>query len=94
MVELGTKGLRLLVLAYPLVGFQMVSSNFFQCLGMVNKAILLSMSRQLLFLIPCIYAFPIFFEAKGVWMSLYAGIARKFRKLNDGDDPSILGSRL
>ena len=108
MVELGTKGLRLLVLAYPLVGFQMVSSNFFQCLGMVNKAILLSMSRQLLFLIPCIYAFPLFFEAKGVWMSfpvadcaafiisaiLYAGIARKFRKLNDGDDPSILGSRL
>ena len=108
MVDLGTKGLRLLVLAYPFVGFQMVASNFFQCLGMVNKAILLSMSRQLLFLIPCVYILPLFFEAKGVWMSfpiadfvafiisaaLFAGIARKINKLKDGDDPSVLGSRL
>ena len=108
MIELATKGLRLLVLAFPFVGFQMVSSNFFQCLGMVNKAILLSLSRQLLFLIPCVYTLPLFFGNKGVWMSfpiadfaafiisalLYAGLARKFRRLNDGDDPSILGSRL
>ena len=108
MIELATKGLRLLVLAFPFVGFQMVSSNFFQCLGMVNKAILLSLSRQLLFLIPCVYVLPLFFDNVGVWMSfpiadfvafiisaiLYAGIARKFKRLNDGDDPSILGSRL
>lgn len=108
MIDLGTKGLRLLVLAYPFVGFQMVASNLFQCLGMVNKAILLSMSRQLLFLIPCVYVLPLFFEARGVWMSfpiadfvafiisalLYLGIARKLNKLKDGDDPSILGSRL
>ena len=108
MIELGTKGLRLLVLAFPFVGFQMVSSNFFQCLGMVNKAILLSLSRQLLFLIPCVYVLPLFFEAKGVWMSfpiadfiafiisavLFGGISGKMKKLKDGDDPSILGSRL
>ena len=108
MIELATKGLRLLVLAFPFVGFQIVSSNFFQCLGMVNKAILLSLSRQLLFLIPCVYILPLFFDSAGVWMSfpiadfvafiisavLYAGLAGKFKKLNDGDDPSILGSRL
>lgn len=108
MIGLASKGLRLLVMAFPFVGFQMVASNFFQCLGMVNKAILLSMSRQLLFLIPCVYVLPLFFGAKGVWMSfpiadmmafiisavLFAGISRKLNKLNDGDDPAILGSKL
>ena len=70
LIDLSAKGLRMLTLAYPLVGFQMVASNFFQCLGMVNKAILLSMSRQMLFLIPRIYVLPLFFGNIGVWVSL------------------------
>lgn len=108
LIEFSSKGLRMLTLAFPFVGFQMVSSNFFQCLGMVNKAILLSMSRQILFLIPCVYILPLLFGNIGVWISfpiadfaafviaaiLMAGILRKFRRLNDGDDPSILGSKL
>ena len=108
LIELSAKGLRMLTLAYVFVGFQMVASNFFQCLGMVNKAILLSMSRQLLFLIPCIYVLPLFFGNIGVWASfpisdfaafiisavLMWNLLRKFAKLNDGDDPSILGSKL
>ncbi|MBO8444669.1 MAG: MATE family efflux transporter [Bacteroidetes bacterium] len=108
LIGLASKGLRMLTIAYPLVGFQMVASNFFQCLGMVNKAILLSMSRQLLFLIPCIYVLPIIFGNMGVWMSFpiadFAAFAisavlmwdllKKFSKLHDGDDPSILGSKL
>ena len=108
LIGLASKGLRMLTIAYPLVGFQMVASNFFQCLGMVNKAILLSMSRQLLFLIPCIYVLPIFFGNIGVWMSFpiadFAAFAisavlmwdllRNFSRLHDGDDPSILGSKL
>ena len=108
LIGLASKGLRMLTIAYPLVGFQTVASNFFQCLGMVNKAILLSMSRQLLFLIPCIYVLPIFFGNIGVWMSFpiadFAAFAisavlmwdllRKFSRLHDGDDPSILGSKL
>ena len=108
LIEFASKGLRMLTLAFPFVGFQMVSSNFFQCLGMVNKAILLSMSRQILFLIPCVYILPRIFGNIGVWISfpiadfaafviaavLMSGILRKFRKLNDGDDPSILGSKL
>lgn len=108
LIDLSAKGLRMLTLAYPLVGFQMVASNFFQCLGMVNKAILLSMSRQMLFLIPCIYVLPLFFGNIGVWVSfpiadfaafvisaiLLCGLLRKFARLKDGDDPSILGSKL
>ncbi len=105
---LADKGLRMMNLAFPLVGFQMVTTNFFQSLGMVHKSILLSLSRQLLFLVPLIYFLPVFFGHKGVWISfpiadsisiVLAGVLllmlfRKFRLLNDGDDPSILGSKI
>ena len=99
LIDLSAKGLRMLTLAYPLVGFQMVASNFFQCLGMVNKAILLSMSRQMLFLIPCNIgvwvSFPIAdFAAFVISAILLCGLLRKFARLKDGDDPSILGSKL
>ncbi|MGM9738831.1 MAG: MATE family efflux transporter [Candidatus Cryptobacteroides sp.] len=106
--ELAVKGLRIINLAFPLVGFQMVATNLFQCLGMVHKSILLSLSRQLLFLVPMIYFLPQFFGYSGVWMSfpvadslsiilsttLLMMLFRKFRKLNDGDDPTILGSKI
>lgn len=106
--ELADKGLRLTNLAFPLVGFQMVATNFFQSLGMVHKSILLSLSRQLLFLVPLIYFLPVFFGHRGVWMSfpiadtaaivlstiLLLSLFRKFSKLNDGDDPAILGSKI
>ena len=108
LIDFSAKGLRILTLAFPFVGFQMVSSNFFQCLGMVNKAIILSMARQILFLIPCIYVLPLFFKNLGVWISfpisdfaafiisaiLMWDLLRKFGRLKDGDDPSILGSKL
>ena len=95
-------------IALPLVGFQMVTTNFFQSLGMVHKSIFLSLSRQLLFLVPLIYFLPVFFGHKGVWMSfpiadsisiilsavMLLMLFRKFRLLNDGDDPSILGSKI
>ena len=94
--------------AFALVGFGMVSGNFFQCLGMVRKSIFLSLTRQLIFLLPLVYTLPIWFEEKGVWMSfpisdalnilisaiLIIDIFRKFNKLNDGDDPSTLGSTI
>lgn len=106
--ELADKGLRITNLAFPLVGFQMVATNFFQSLGMVHKSILLSLSRQLLFLVPLIYFLPVFFGHHGVWMSfpiadsaaivlstiLLLSLFRKFRRLNDGDDPAILGSKI
>ena len=108
LIELSAKGLVLINLMLPLVGFQMVTSNLFQCLGMINKSIILSMSRQLLFLLPLLYVMPMFFDAKGIWLSfpisdflaflvtfiMLMAMMKKFRKLNDGDDPSILGSKL
>ncbi|MBR4408214.1 MAG: MATE family efflux transporter [Bacteroidales bacterium] len=107
--KLAITGIRAMNVAFPIVGFQMVTTNLFQCLGMVHKSIFLSLSRQLLFLVPCIYILPgILGSEMGVWYSfpisdtiaavltaiLAVGLIRKLRKLKDGDDPSILGSKI
>ena len=109
MKKLAITGIRAMNVAFPIVGFQMVTTNLFQCLGMVHKSIFLSLSRQLLFLVPCIYILPgILGSEMGVWYSfpisdslaailtaiLAAGLVRKLRNLKDGDDPSILGSKI
>ena len=70
LIALAAEGLRITVLVFPIVGFQMVVSNFFQCIGMAGKAIFFSLSRQVLFLIPGLLIFPTFFGTIGVWMSM------------------------
>ena len=70
LIALASEGLRITVLAFPIVGFQMVVSNFFQCIGMAGKAIFFSLSRQVLFLIPGLLLFPLAFGSHGVWMSM------------------------
>ena len=106
LIELSSKGLRIMNSGFALVGFGMVSSNFFQCLGMVKKSIFLSLSRQLLFLLPFIYTLPLWFQQNGVWVSfpisdtlnvvvsaiLIINIFKKFNKLQDGEDAASLGS--
>ena len=107
--EKAARGLRMMNPVFPIVGFQMVTTNLFQCLGMVKKSIFLSLSRQLLFLLPCIYILPPILESEaGVWYSfpisdtvsaiitaiLAWNLIVKLGKLKDGDDPSILGSQL
>lgn len=62
--------LRYMVLVFPIVGFQMVSTNFFQSIGMARQAIFMSLSRQLLFLLPGLIVFPIFYGTTGVWLSM------------------------
>ena len=66
LVALSSRGLRIMNSGFALVGFGMVSSNLFQCLGMVRKSIFLSLSRQLLFLLPLIYTLPLWMQEKGV----------------------------
>ncbi len=100
MIDIAAKGFRVVVTAFPIVGFQIVVSNFFQSIGMANKAIFLSLSRQVLFLIPCLIVVPGYFGIKGVWMAmpisdaiatliaavLMVGLVRKFKK-----SPSEIG---
>ena len=108
LTELAAKAMRIMTLVFPVVGFQMIATNFFQSLGMVNKSIILSLSRQLLFLLPMLYILPLYYGADGVWTSfpiadgvstlvtifLLGRLFKKFSMLKDGDDPSILGSKL
>ena len=70
LVEISAYGLRIVVLFFPFIGFQMVTSNFFQSIGMAGKAIFLSLTRQLLILIPCLLILPRFWGADGVWYSM------------------------
>lgn len=105
MIEKADNALRLMNLMVWCVGFGMVSGNFFQSLGMVKKSIFLSLTRQLLFLVPLVFLLPLWLGENGVWLAfpvsdflsvvcaaiLIINILRKFDKLNDGDDPSVLG---
>ena len=63
------------MLAFPLIGFQMVVTNFFQCIGKVKISIFLSLSRQLLILVPMLAILPLFFNLYGVWYALPASDA-------------------
>ena len=70
LVDISAKGLRIVVMFFPIVGFQMVTSNFFQSIGMASKAIFLSISRQVLILIPCLLILPRYYGQLGVWISM------------------------
>lgn len=69
LIELAATGLRIVFLCFPIIGVQMVTGNFFQSIAMPNKAIFISLSRQLLFLLPCLIILPQFWGTKGVWFS-------------------------
>lgn len=70
--EMAAHALRIVVGAFSVVGFQIVISNFFQCIGFAKKAIILSLSRQLLFLVPFLIFFPLLWGIEGVWWSMPA----------------------
>lgn len=72
LIDLAAEGLRIVFLFFPIVGFQMVATNFFQSIGMAKKAIFLSLTRQLLFLIPCLLILPGMLGIYGVWVSMPA----------------------
>ena len=70
LIRQAIKAIQINMMMYPVVGFQMVVTNFFQCIGKVKISIFLSLSRQLLFLIPLLVILPHFFNLNGVWASL------------------------
>lgn len=70
LIARAAEGFRIVVIVFPIVGFQMVTSNFFQSIGLANKAIFLSLTRQLLFLLPCLIILPKFVGASGIWWSM------------------------
>lgn len=67
LTEIASHGLRMVLITFPIVGFQIVTTNFFQSLGMAWQAIFLSLSRQVLFLLPMLWLLPRFYDLNGVW---------------------------
>ena len=68
-IVIGISGIRIFESMLPVVGFQIISSNYFQAIGRAKTAILLSLSRQVFVLIPMILILPIFFQLPGVWLA-------------------------
>jgi Na+-driven multidrug efflux pump len=67
---MSAKAIQINQLMFPIIGFQVVTTNFFQFIGKVKISIFLSLSRQLLFLLPLLFVLPTFFELDGVWSAL------------------------
>ncbi len=70
LISIAANGMRIVFITFPIIGFQMVTANFFQSIGMSGKAIFMSLSRQLLFLIPSLLIFPYFWGINGIWISM------------------------
>ncbi|MBQ7269099.1 MAG: MATE family efflux transporter [Bacteroidales bacterium] len=108
LISLAARAMRIMNCGFGLVGFGIVTSNLFQCLGMVKKSVFLSLSRQLIFLLPLVYALPFWLEVDGVWWGFpvsdtlsvvvsaffVAALFRKLSGLKDGEDPVTLGSNI
>ncbi|MDR0431574.1 MAG: MATE family efflux transporter [Tannerellaceae bacterium] len=93
LIEASVYGLHIVFAVFPLVGLQMVIVNFFQSIGKARKAIFLSLTRQAIFLIPCLLILPPLSGALGVWISLpiadsisviisYIVLRNQFKKFN------------
>ncbi|MDI9545377.1 MAG: MATE family efflux transporter [Bacteroidota bacterium] len=73
MIDLSVTCLKTVVLSFPVVGFQMVTTTFFQSIGKAAWSVFLSLSRQLIFLIPGIIIMPRLLGLKGVWVAMPLG---------------------
>ena len=67
LLDLAENAMRISIVAFPFVGFQVVMSGYFQSIGQAKKSIILSLSRQLIFLTPSIIILPRMFGLDGVW---------------------------
>lgn len=70
--RLAADGLRVMLAAFVIVGYQMVVTNFFQSIGKAKVSIFLSLSRQMIFLLPLVLVLPPIFGIDGVWWAMPA----------------------
>lgn len=70
LISLSVHAMRLTTVSFPIIGFQMVVANFFQSIGKAKVSVFLSLSRQLVFLIPMLLVLPTLYGVDGVWYSM------------------------
>ncbi len=69
LYNISVNGIRLVILALPIVGFQVVASNFFQSVGKAKLAMFATLFRQVVLLIPLLLIFPVFWGINGIWIA-------------------------
>lgn len=69
LIAIGVHGIRIYLLMLPIIGFQIVNSNYFQAIGKAKISIFLGLTRQVILLIPLLFILPSLFGLNGVWMS-------------------------
>lgn len=69
LTNIAVNGLKLFMIMFPVVGFQVVSSNFFQAIGKAKVSMFLALLRQVIILIPMLFILPRIFGLNGVWIS-------------------------
>ncbi|MEA1960737.1 MAG: MATE family efflux transporter [Bacillota bacterium] len=67
LIEMGSHGIRTFLLMLPVIGFQIIGSNYFQAVGKAKQAAILSLSRQVLIFIPLLLILPHFWGLEGIW---------------------------
>ncbi len=70
LIAIAREGFRCYFIFYAVVGCQIVIQNFFQSIGKPQISIFLSLTRQLIFLLPFLLTLPRYFGVKGVWLSM------------------------
>ena len=69
LYEIGVRGLRIFVLMLPLVGFQIICSNYFQSIGKAKISLFLTLLRQVIILLPLLMILPRFWGIDGIWFA-------------------------
>ena len=70
LIDLSVHAMRITMGSFPIIGYQMVIANFFQSIGKAKISVFLSLSRQLVFLIPLLLVLPTLYGVDGVWWSM------------------------
>jgi putative MATE family efflux protein len=70
LILMGILPIRIIIIFLPFLGFQILGGSLFQAIGKTLPALIITMSRQLLLLIPALLALPLFFDLTGVWMAI------------------------
>lgn len=69
LIRVGTAGMKIFLCMMPLIGFQIISANYFQAVGKAPKAMFLSLLRQVIVLMPMLIILPRFIGLNGVWVA-------------------------
>ena len=72
LIDIAIRGIRINMLTFPLIGSQAVITNFFQSIGKAKISIFLSLSRQMIYLLPLLIVLPPIMGVDGVWAALPA----------------------